>query len=117
MPDLTLWGASTPRTMRPHWALCELDLEYEKRLVAPRSGELQSAELQSLNPREKVPFLQDGDLICIDSGAAFDGYTADVTRTFPISGTFTARQREIYELVLRAEVATIKAVKPGVTPP
>ena len=61
LPELTLWGASTTRTMRPHWALHELGLEYETRMLAPRSGELQTPELRALNPREKVPFLQDGD--------------------------------------------------------
>ena len=59
--------------------------------------------------------LTDGDLVCVDSGAVFGGYAADVTRTVPVSGTFSKRQREIYELVLRAETAAIKAVRPGIT--
>lgn len=59
--------------------------------------------------------LADGDLVCVDSGAVFGGYAADVTRTVPVSGTFSKRQREIYELVLRAETAAIKAVRPGIT--
>src|SRR5207249_2792943 len=53
------------------------------------------------------------DLICIDSGAKWQGYSADITRTLPINGKFTKRQREVYDVVLRAEVAAIKAVKPG----
>lgn len=59
--------------------------------------------------------LIDGDLVCVDSGAVFGGYAADVTRTVPVSGTFSKRQREIYELVLQAETAAIKAVRPGRT--
>lgn len=59
--------------------------------------------------------LAEGDLVCVDSGAVFGGYAADVTRTVPVSGTFSERQREIYELVLAAETAAIKAVRPGVT--
>lgn len=59
--------------------------------------------------------LHDGDLILIDSGAVYDGYRGDITRTYPINGKFTKRQREIYEIVLGAEEAAIKAVKPGVT--
>ncbi len=55
------------------------------------------------------------DLICIDSAARFGGYGADITRTVPASGKFTKRQREIYEIVLKAELAAIRAVKPGVT--
>ena len=59
--------------------------------------------------------LDGGDLVCVDSGAVFGGYAADVTRTVPVSGTFTKRQREIYELVLEAETAAIEAIHPGVT--
>ena len=51
---------------------------------------------------------------CVDSGAFFQGYGADITRTIPVNGKFTKRQKEIYELVLKAEQAAIKAVKPGV---
>jgi Xaa-Pro aminopeptidase len=59
--------------------------------------------------------LVDGDLIVIDSAARFNGYAADVTRTLPVSGKFTAEQREVYETVLKAELAAIKALRPGVT--
>ncbi len=55
------------------------------------------------------------DLICIDSAARFGGYGADITRTVPASGKFSKRQREMYEIVLKAELAAIRAVKPGVT--
>jgi len=54
-----------------------------------------------------------GDLIVIDAGASFAGYAADVTRTLPASGRFTAEQREVYEVVLRAQRAAIAAVRPG----
>ena len=56
---------------------------------------------------------QDGDLLVIDAGAAFAGYAADVTRTVPVNGKFTAAQREAYELVLAAQAAAIKAARPG----
>ena len=59
--------------------------------------------------------LDGGDLVCVDSGAVFGGYAADVTRTVPVSGTFSKRQREIYELVLEAQTAAIEAIHPGVT--
>lgn len=59
--------------------------------------------------------LVDGDLVCIDSGAFYAGYGADITRTIPVSGTFSKRQKEIYNIVLKAEEAAIKAVKPGIT--
>ena len=55
-----------------------------------------------------------GDLVLIDAGAEFACYAADVTRTFPVSGQFSAEQRAIYELVLAAQQAAIAAVRPGV---
>lgn len=57
--------------------------------------------------------LDAGDLILIDSGADFGGYACDVTRTFPVSGTFTKEQKKIYEIVLKAQLAAIKATKAG----
>jgi Xaa-Pro aminopeptidase len=56
-----------------------------------------------------------GELVVIDSAAAAEGYAADVTRTLPVSGTFTAEQRKLYEIVLAAEEAAIRKVRPGVT--
>ncbi|HHO59692.1 MAG TPA: Xaa-Pro aminopeptidase [Thiotrichales bacterium] len=57
--------------------------------------------------------LQDKTLVLIDAGAEYEGYAADITRTFPVNGRFTAPQKEIYELVLQAQEAAIKQVKPG----
>jgi Xaa-Pro aminopeptidase len=59
--------------------------------------------------------IEDGDLVVMDIGAEFGYYTADITRTVPASGRFTPRQRAIYELVLGAQEAAIKAVRPGIT--
>ncbi|MBL9031597.1 MAG: aminopeptidase P family protein [Phycisphaerae bacterium] len=55
-----------------------------------------------------------GDLVLIDAGARVGGYTADVTRTLPVSGRFAADQREVYEVVLAALEAGIRACRPGV---
>ncbi len=57
--------------------------------------------------------LTDGDLIVIDSGASYRGYAADITRTFPVNGRFTDDQRDVYNVVLQAQLAAIKAVRPG----
>jgi len=59
--------------------------------------------------------MQPGELIVVDVGARLGGYCADVTRTFPVSGRFTPRQREIYNIVLEAQRAGFAAVKPGAT--
>ena len=58
--------------------------------------------------------MESGDLLLIDAGAECAGYAADVTRTIPVSGTFSRRQREIYDIVLGAQKAVIAAVKPGI---
>lgn len=68
-----------------------------------------------LHYKENDQELVNGDLVCIDSGAFYRGYGADVSRTIPVSGKFSKRQKEIYNIVLKAEEAAIKAVKPGVT--
>jgi Xaa-Pro aminopeptidase len=59
--------------------------------------------------------MQEGELVVIDIGAEWGQYTADVTRTLPVSGRFTARQRAIYELVLGAQRAAFDATRPGRT--
>jgi Xaa-Pro aminopeptidase len=51
--------------------------------------------------------MQDGDLVLIDAGAEWNGYAADVTRTFPVGGRFSAPQRDVYEVVLQAQFAAI----------
>ncbi|MBL4771317.1 MAG: aminopeptidase P N-terminal domain-containing protein [Planctomycetes bacterium] len=58
--------------------------------------------------------LKDGELLLIDAGAEYQCYASDVTRTFPVSGTFSEPQRALYEVVLKAQEAAIAAVKPGV---
>jgi len=58
--------------------------------------------------------LADGDLVLIDIGATIDGHCADVTRTFPVSGQFTARQRELYDLALAAHQAVERQARTGV---
>ena len=59
--------------------------------------------------------LAEGDLVLVDAGCEYDHYTADITRTWPASGEFTAVQRRVYEIVLATQVSAIAMVKPGVT--
>lgn len=58
--------------------------------------------------------MEKGELIVVDIGAEFEEYAADVTRTYPVGGRFSSRQREIYDVVLAAQEAALKEVKPGV---
>jgi Xaa-Pro aminopeptidase len=59
--------------------------------------------------------LEHGELLLMDVGAECAGYAADVTRTIPVDGRFTRRQRQLYDIVLGAQKAAIAAVKPGMT--
>lgn len=59
--------------------------------------------------------MDQGELLLMDAGAECSNYAADLTRTIPVSGKFTPRQREIYEIVLGAQKAAILAAKPGAT--
>ncbi len=57
--------------------------------------------------------LQENDLLLIDAGCAYGYYNADITRTFPVSGTFTAEQQTIYDIVLEAQKQATDQVQPG----
>jgi Xaa-Pro aminopeptidase len=63
---------------------------------------------------ENNKILNDGDLLLIDAGCEVEGYASDITRTFPVNGTFSAAQRQIYQIVLDAQLAAIESIKPGV---
>jgi Xaa-Pro aminopeptidase len=57
--------------------------------------------------------IEDGDIVVLDVAAQYSGYSADITRTLPANGKFNARQREIYDIVLGAQNASLAALKPG----
>ena len=57
--------------------------------------------------------LRDGELLLIDAGAELDGYASDITRTFPINGSFTPQQRDLYNVVLEAQRQAIDSVRAG----
>lgn len=67
--DIVLWGVGTPRTLRAHWTLLELGLPYTTRPILPRSGETKTPEYTALNPRQKIPLLQDGSFTIGESAA------------------------------------------------
>ncbi|MEN8820416.1 MAG: Xaa-Pro aminopeptidase [Abyssibacter sp.] len=66
-----------------------------------------------LHYRENNAVLREGELLLIDAGAEYDGYCADITRTFPVNGRFSSEQRAIYDIVLEAQLASIDAVRAG----
>ena len=66
-----------------------------------------------LHYRENESRLEDGDLLLVDAGAEYQSYASDITRTWPVGGSFTPAQREVYEVVLEAQHAAIAATRPG----
>ena len=57
----------------------------------------------------------DGQLLLLDLGVRYEGYCSDITRTYPVNGTFTPRQRQVYDIVLRANQEVAAQAKPGMT--
>jgi len=66
-----------------------------------------------LHYSENSRLMEDGDLLLIDAGCEWGYHAADITRTFPVNGRFTAPQRRIYEVVLRSQLASIEAARAG----
>jgi Xaa-Pro aminopeptidase len=67
-----------------------------------------------LHYMEDSRVMKEGELLLIDAASSFDHYAADVTRTLPVSGTFSPAQRDLYQLVLDAQKAYVRQMKPGV---
>src|SRR5438034_9279516 len=66
-----------------------------------------------LHYSEDSATMKAGDVVVIDVGGEYSMYATDITRTLPVSGKFSARQREIYDIVLGAQQAAIAAFQPG----
>ena len=64
-----LWGVGTSRTIRAHWALIELNLSYKTEIIRTRTPDTETAAFKSVNPRQKIPVLQDGTLTMGESAA------------------------------------------------
>jgi Xaa-Pro aminopeptidase len=62
---------------------------------------------------ENESICRDGELLLVDAGAEYMGYSGDITRTFPVNGKFSAAQRAVYEIVLDAQMKAIAACRPG----
>ncbi len=62
---------------------------------------------------ENSKTIKNGELVIVDIGAEYNGYAADLTRTYPVSGTFTKRQRELYDIVLQTQQHIADVAKPG----
>jgi glutathione S-transferase len=85
--ERVLWGVGTSRTIRAHWALHELGLEFDLRPILPRNGETKTAEFTALSARQKIPLLQDDGLVLTESAAIVtylsDAYAGPENRLVP----------------------------------
>ncbi|WP_242340801.1 MULTISPECIES: aminopeptidase P N-terminal domain-containing protein [Anaeromyxobacter] len=101
---------------REHQVQAEIEYAFRRRGGSgPGYGTIVAAGANStiLHYRAGPELLKDGDVCLVDAGGEYELYTADVTRTFPVSGEFTKAQRELYELCLDVQKQAIEAVKPG----
>ncbi len=102
---------------REHQVQAEIEYAFRRRGGSgPGYGTIVAGGPNStiLHYRAGDAVLEDGQVCLVDAGAEYDWYSADVTRTFPVSGEFTRPQRELYELCLAAQTEAIAAVGPGV---
>jgi Xaa-Pro aminopeptidase len=93
----------------------EIHHEFDKNHMEPGYGSIVGGGDNAciLHYVENDARLADGDLLLIDAGGEYRGYTADITRTFPVNGRFSGPQREVYEVVLAAQKAAIAELRPG----
>ena len=108
------------RTARPGWHEYQVEAELAHEFLAGGAQAVAYPSIVASGPnacilhyRDNNRAIQDGDLLLIDAGCEYQGYASDITRTFPVSGRFTAPQKAIYELVLEAQLACIDAISPG----
>ena len=107
------------RAVRPgvHEYMLQAELERQFRLhdAQPAYGSIVGAGGNAcvLHYHANNAPVRDGDLVLIDAGAEYRGYAADITRTFPASGRFTAPQRALHDLVVQAQAAAMVHARPG----
>lgn len=75
-------------------------------------GSRENSVILHYNTNRKI--VRNGELVLADCAAEYHGYSSDVTRTYPVNGTFSKEQREVYQIVLDAQKAAITRIKPGV---
>ena len=97
MTSLTLWGVTTTRTIRAHWALHELGLPYRCEPILPRSGQTKTERYTAVNPRQKIPALVDGDFTITESAAIISYLSATYGTQSNALVSTDARQRARYD--------------------
>lgn len=114
--ELTLFGIGTSRTMRAHWTLLELGLDYESRPIESRTGETLTEQFRRLNPRHKVPVLQHNAFVLTESAAIVQYLSesfADRTKLYvPQDGQARALLNEwCYFIMTELDAASLYVVR------
>jgi Xaa-Pro aminopeptidase len=93
----------------------EIHHEFELEGMEPGYGSIVGGGANGciLHYQENDATLRDGDLLLVDAGGELRGYTADITRTFPVNGRFSGAQRAVYDIVLAANKAAIQELRVG----
>ena len=109
------------RTARAGLTECDVQIEMEAEFFRFGGDRTAYSSIVGSGPNSAVlhgtpgdRMLREGELVLIDAGPEIGGYASDVTRTFPVSASFTPLQRHLYEVVLAAQREAIEAVRPGV---
>src|SRR5215467_936440 len=121
--DITMKGEqAAARTIAPGVMEYQVEaaLEYEfRRNGAERPGYpsiVGSGPFSTVLHYEKgTRRMEAGDVVVVDVGAEYSGYSADITRTYPVSGKFSPRQKDLYQIVLDAQKAAMAEIRPGTT--
>jgi Xaa-Pro aminopeptidase len=99
----------------------ELQAAVEYEMVRQGAGYTSFPSIIGSGPNSVIPHydenrreMRPGEVVVMDVGAEYDGYAADVTRTLPVSGSFTEAERKVYSTVLKAQAETIRLIRPGV---
>jgi Xaa-Pro aminopeptidase len=108
------------RSVRPGMTEYQLEAEFTHECITQGArfqaypaivgGGNNACVLHYIDNRDK---LRDGDLVLVDAGCELDLYASDITRTFPVNGKFSDAQRQLYQLVLKAQHAALAKIKPG----
>ncbi len=91
-----------------------IEREFTARGCAPAYGSIVSVSGEVLHNEHSHQVMRAGELLLVDAGADFHGWASDITRTWPVSGTFSPTQRALYDIVLQANLDAIDQVRPGV---
>jgi len=109
------------KEMKPGMTEYEIVAHFDYELAKANAGyafdtiAASGPEATTLHYVKNTRTVLDHELVLFDLGASHNLYSADISRTIPVNGKFTARQKVFYEIVLKAQLAVIEAIKPGVT--